>query len=98
MSEEEDFWDKEDLLIIQAAAAAAIAAGLCAMEHAQEFCNKRCYHDSAFSGMAWVLELLKGHPEWIWKELIVNKHVFNAPINTFKASGCQPLKYVTLEE
>ena len=48
--EEEDLQDKEDL-IIQAAAAAAIAAGLCAMEHAQQFCNKRHYHDSALPGI-----------------------------------------------
>ena len=49
--EEEDLQDKENLLIIQAAAAAAIAAGLCAMEHAQQFCDKRHYHDSALSGI-----------------------------------------------
>ena len=94
-SEEEDLQDEEDLLI-QVAATAAIATGLYAVEHAQQFCDKRCYYDSALLGIAWVLELLIGHPEQIWKEL--SKHAFNALINTLKVSGCQPSKYVTLEE
>jgi len=89
--------DEEDL-IIQAATTAAIAAGLSAMEHAQAFYNKRHYHDSALSGVAWVLELLMGHPEHIRKELRVHKHVFYALINALKATGCRRSKYVMLEE
>ena len=46
-SEEEDLQDKEDL--IQGAATAAIAASLCAVEHAQWFCDKRCYYNSALN-------------------------------------------------
>jgi hypothetical protein len=94
--DEEDL-DEEDL-IIQAAATAAIAAGLSAIEYAQAYYDKRPYHDSVFPGIAWVLELLTGHPERIRKELGVHKHVFYALINTLKAAGCRRSKYVTLEE
>ena len=85
--DEEDL-DEEDL-VVQAAATAAIAAGLSAMEHAQAFYDKRRYHDSALSGIAWVLKLLMGHPERIRKELGVHKHVFYALIDTLKATGCR---------
>jgi hypothetical protein len=94
--DEEDL-DEEDF-IIQAAATAAIAAGLSAIEHAQTFYDKMPYHDSALSGVAWVLELLAGHPKRIRKELGVRRHVFYALINTLKATGYQRSKYVTLEE
>jgi len=94
--DEEDL-DEEDL-IIQAAATATIAAGLSAIEHAQTFYDKMPYHDSALSGVAWVLELLGGHPKRIRKELGVHRHVFYALINTLKAAGYQRSKYVMLEE
>ena len=94
--DEEDI-DEEDL-VVQAAATAAIAGGLCAMEFSEPFYNKRRYHDSALSGIAWVLELLTGHPECIRKELGVHRHVFYALRNTLKAAGCRRSKYVTLEE
>ena len=85
--EEEDL--NEEDLVIQAAATATIAAGLSAMEYAQTYYNKRHYHDSALSGIAWVLELLAGHPERIRKELGVHKHVFYSLIDSLKAAGCQ---------
>ena len=94
--EEEDLDEEE--LIIQVAATTAMAAGLSAMEYAQVHYNKRRYHDSALSGVAWVLELLAGHPEHIRKELGVHKHVFYSLISTLKAAGCQRSKYVTIEE
>ncbi|KIM73841.1 hypothetical protein PILCRDRAFT_30552, partial [Piloderma croceum F 1598] len=50
------------------------------------------YHDSALSGVAWVLELLTGHPECIRKELGVHRHVFYAFINTLKTAGYQQSK------
>ena len=85
--EEEDL-DKEEL-IIQTATTAAMAAGLSTMEYVQVHYNKRRYHDSALSGVVWVLELLAGHPERIRKELGVHKHVFYSLISTLKATGCQ---------
>ena len=85
---DEEELDEEDL-IIQAAATAAIAAGLSAIEHAQTFYDKTPYHDSALSGVALVLELLTGHPKCIRKELGVHRHVFYALINTLKAAGYQ---------
>ena len=85
--DEEDL-DEEDL-IVQAAATAAITASLSAMDNAQAFYDKKPYHDSALSGVAWVSELLTGHPERIRKELGVHKHVFYALIDTLKAAGCQ---------
>jgi len=90
--------EEEEELIIQAAAIAATAAGLCIMEYAWTYYDKRPYHDSAFSGLDWVLELLSGHPERIRKELGVHKHVFHALIHTLKAAGYQRSKHVTLEE
>jgi len=90
--------EEEEELIIQAAAIAATAAGLCIMEYARTYYDKRPYHDSAFSGLDWVLELLSGHPERIRKELGVHKHVFHALIHTLKAAGYQRSKHVTLEE
>ena len=84
--------EKEDLneedLIIQAATTTAIAASLSAMEYVQVHYNKRCYHDSALLGVAWVLELFVGHPEHIHKELGVHKHVFYSLISTLKVAGC----------
>ena len=58
---EEDL--NEEDLIIQVAITAAIAISLGAMKYAQVHYNKRHYHNSALSGVAWVLELLVGHPE-----------------------------------
>jgi hypothetical protein len=39
------------------------------------------YHTSALTGVAWVMELLSGHPECIRTELGVHLHVFSAPIS-----------------
>ena len=84
--EEGDKMNNKMDLIIEAAATAAIATGLCAMEYAQPFYNKTWYYDSALLGITWVMELLAGHPECICKELGVHKHVFHALINTLKAA------------
>ena len=84
-----DHKEGEEDLIIQVATTAAIATGLSAMEYAQVHYNKRYYHNSALSGVAWVLELLVGHPKCIHKELGVHKHLFYSLISILKATGWQ---------
>ena len=59
--------DKEDLaeedLVIQAATTSAIAATLAVLDYTQQYYNKRPFHDSALSGVAWVCELLSAYAE-----------------------------------
>ena len=40
--------------------------------HHSYYYDKQSYHTSAFSGSAWVLELLTGHPKYIQSELVRN--------------------------
>ena len=89
--------DEEDL-VIQAAATAAMAAGLAVLEFSQTYYNKTPYHDSVLTGAGWVHELLEGHPKRIRRELGVHKHVFRALIITLQNAGYVPSKYLTLEE
>ena len=56
------------------------------------------YHTSALSGEGWVIELLTGHPEWIWCELGMHAHVFAALISELRALGYSNSKFVSLEE
>ena len=94
--------DKEDLaeedLVIQAATTSAIAATLAVLDYTQRYYDKRPFHDSALSGVAWVCELLSGHPEHIHRELGVHKHVFWALITALKDAGHRHSKFVTLKE
>ena len=50
-----------------------------ALIYADPLYNKVPYHTSTISGANWVWELLDGHPEHIFNELGVHKHVF-APL------------------
>src|ERR1700723_2557383 len=90
--------DEEEDLIIQAAATAAISAALAALDYSQIYYDKIPYHDSTLPGVAWVCELLRGHPKRIHKELGVQKHVFWALIVALQDAGYTRLKFVTLEE
>ena len=60
--------------------------------------DRQDYHTSALSGHAWVLELLTGHPEHIWHELGVQKHVFDKLIIILQELGHGNSQEVTLEE
>src|ERR1700720_502937 len=95
-SDEEDI--KEEDLIIQAAATAAISAALAALDYSQIYYDKIPYHDSALPGVAWVCKLLRGHPKHIRRELGVHKHIFRALIVALQDAGYTRSKFVTLEE
>lgn len=56
------------------------------------------YHTSALSGVAWVMELLTGHPKRIRTELGVTHSVFTALIEELQRIGITGSRYVTLEE
>ena len=60
--------------------------------------NKVAYHTSVLTGEMWVLELLNGHPEHIWNELGIHKHVFQNIIKDLRLFGHQYLKVIMLEE
>ena len=60
--------------------------------------DKTPYHLSALMGEMWVLELLHGHPEWIWNELGVHKHIFLSLCSDWWQYWHQDFKSVTLEE
>ena len=60
--------------------------------------NKTPYHTSALSGVAWVCELLDGHPERIRNELRVHKHVFHQLIEELQKAGYASTRNVTLDE
>jgi hypothetical protein len=90
-SEEED-------IILQAAAIAAAGASLAVIRYSRAYYDKIPYHDSALTGIGWVCELLKGHPERIRKELGVHKHVFRALITALQNAGYTSSRHVALEE
>lgn len=59
-------------------AAATLAIYLLQLERNQ---HRIPYHTSALTGLAWVHELLNGHPKRIVVELSVQKHMFKALLN-----------------
>jgi hypothetical protein len=74
------------------------AAGHALQLYSKTHYEKVPYHNSALSGMAWVSELLTGHPDRIRCELGVRRHVFYILLNLLRDSGCRNSKYITLEE
>jgi hypothetical protein len=80
------------------AIAIADAAGKIVQDHSKTYYDKQPYHTSALSGMAWVNELLTGHPDRIRCELGVRRHVFYVLLNLLHDSGCRNSKYIMLEE
>ena len=60
--------------------------------------NKIPYHTSALSGANWVIELLQGHPECIWCELGVHKHVFHFLVLYLQMIGVQHSQGVLEEQ
>jgi hypothetical protein len=85
--------DEEDILN-------AILGGLCPaiMAYASPFYNKERYHTSALSGIAWVEELMEGHPERIRCELGVHLHVFELLLRVLRKIGHKDSKHVPLHE
>ena len=68
------------------------------LHYAGPLYDKTPYHTSALTGVAWVCELLEGHPERIRNELGVHKHVFRKLIQELEAAGYSGTKNVTLDE
>jgi hypothetical protein len=59
---------------------------------------KQEYHNSQMTGLAWVKELIHGHPDRIRSELGVRLHVFIALVEQHRALGMEQTRYVSLEE
>ena len=97
ISEDEEDLAEEDL-VIWAAATSAIAAALAVLDYTQWYYNKRPFHDSAISDIAWACELLSGHPEPICRKFGVHKHVFWALITALKDAVHRRSKSITLKE
>jgi hypothetical protein len=60
--------------------------------------NRQGYHTSSLSGIAWVLELLSGHPDRIRCELGVRHHVFDLLLSNLCEMGYKDSREVKLEE
>jgi hypothetical protein len=56
------------------------------------------YHTSALSGEAWVLELLRGHPNRIRTELGMSIEVFSNLVQELRDIGHQNSRNISLEE
>ncbi|THU85349.1 hypothetical protein K435DRAFT_564337, partial [Dendrothele bispora CBS 962.96] len=83
------------------AAAASVVnyASLAAALYASEAYTHQPYHTSALSGMAWVNELIYGHPRRIYTELGVRLHVFICLVITLRQLGYTDSQNgVTVEE
>ncbi|THV04157.1 hypothetical protein K435DRAFT_569155, partial [Dendrothele bispora CBS 962.96] len=81
------------------AANVANYASLVAAFYGSESYTKQPYHTSALSGIAWVNELIHGHPKRIYTELGVRLHVFICHVITLRQMGYADLqKGVTVEE
>jgi hypothetical protein len=101
---EED--DKSNLLwlmgvslrLMRTATLAVDAVNAALEAYSDTYHNKRPYHTSSLSGIAWVTELLTGHPERIKCELGVRRHVFDVLVNLLRQAGLKDSKYILLEE
>jgi hypothetical protein len=63
-----------------------------------QYYNKIPHHNSALSGVAWVDELIQGHPDRIKIALGVHLPVFRALLKTLHKMGYGDTKHVTLRE
>jgi hypothetical protein len=90
--------EQEEQLLLQYLALFNFAAGAAALAYGLPLYDKTPYHDSAFTGANWVLELLNGHPERIRNELGVHKHVFWDLIKALNRHGITSSKHVYIEE
>jgi hypothetical protein len=59
---------------------------------------KQDYHNSQFRGLAWVKELIHGHPDRIRSELGVRLHVFITLVEQLRTLGLKETQFVTVEE
>jgi hypothetical protein len=86
---------RRHITIAVLAAAAALAAVRLILSQ-----SKPCipYHTSVLTGVAWVHELLNGHPQRIVTELSVKQHVFLALFDELQCEGLGDTKHITLEE
>ena len=87
--------DSEDDEIVH-----VILQGICPtiMAYAAPFYDKENYHTSALTGIAWVEELMEGHPERIRCELGVHLHVFEKLYFILQKLGYKDSKHVTLHK
>jgi hypothetical protein len=77
------------------------SCGTVALSSAVQLCTEQSsllMHTSSLSGIAWVTELLTGHPERIKCELGVRRHVFDVLVNLLRQAGLKDSKYILLEE
>jgi hypothetical protein len=79
----------EDLAQLVSAAASVISfatlgASLCVSERQES----EPYHTSALTGIAWVYELINGHPMRIYTELGVRLPVFISLVIALRSMGC----------
>jgi hypothetical protein len=56
------------------------------------------YHTSALSGQQWVDEVYNGHPDRIFCEFGVRRHIFNILIAELRWLGYGQSRHVSLEE
>ncbi|KAE9385975.1 hypothetical protein BT96DRAFT_792423, partial [Gymnopus androsaceus JB14] len=66
--------------------------------YASPYYWKQEYHNSVFTGYAWVQELIHGHPDCIRSELGVRLPVFIALVEQLCILGMADSRFVTLEE
>jgi hypothetical protein len=55
--------------------------------HLDPLYNKKSHHTSALTGVAWVEELLEGHENRIYHELVMQKNVFLKFIEELRMAG-----------
>ena len=79
-------------------AAATLAAVQLHQLHLSPAQPRILYHTSALTGLAWVHELLNGHPQRIMTELSVRRHVFLALYDELQREGLSDTKHIALEE
>ncbi|KAJ3792518.1 hypothetical protein GGU11DRAFT_669611, partial [Lentinula aff. detonsa] len=69
-----------------------------ALIYASPYYWKQEYHNSAFTGHAWIQELIHGHPDHIRSELGVRLPVFVALVEQLRVLGMEDTRYITIEE
>jgi hypothetical protein len=68
------------------------------IEHSTPLYSKIPYHTCPFTGLAWVHDLMAGHPKHICHELGVHLHVFKLLLVILRKMGYSDSQHVLLEE
>jgi hypothetical protein len=90
--ETDDTSDSDDESLVVATYMRAI------IEHSTPLYSKIPYHTCPFTGLAWVHDLMAGHPERIRHELGVHLHVFKLLLVVLRKMGYSDSRHVLLEE